>query len=59
MLTRIVLQAPILRNLNKYQWAITMIQHAADPALTTKSTDWYIWEVRKTLTHSFLKSSIY
>ncbi|PKS07212.1 hypothetical protein jhhlp_005814 [Lomentospora prolificans] len=37
--------APILRNLNRYQWAITMIQHAADPALTTRSTDWYIWEL--------------
>lgn len=41
------LQAPILRNLNRYQWSITMVHHAADPALTTRSTDWYIWEVRE------------
>lgn len=32
-----------------------MIQHAADPALTTKSTDWYIWEVRRTPKHPRLK----
>ncbi|KAI0396451.1 alpha-N-arabinofuranosidase A [Xylariaceae sp. FL0594] len=37
--------APILRNMNRWQWAITMLQFAADPALTTKSTDWYIWEL--------------
>ncbi|KAI6829415.1 putative vacuolar segregation protein [Hortaea werneckii] len=36
--------APILRNMNRWQWAVTMIQHAADPALTTRSVSWYIWE---------------
>ncbi|KAH7362813.1 alpha-N-arabinofuranosidase A [Plectosphaerella cucumerina] len=37
--------APILRNMNRWQWAITMVQHAADPALTTRSTSWYLWEL--------------
>ncbi|KAI1249214.1 hypothetical protein MGN70_008825 [Eutypa lata] len=37
--------APILRNLNRWQWSITMIQHSADPAQTTKSTSWYVWEL--------------
>ncbi|KAI1341195.1 alpha-L-arabinofuranosidase [Xylariaceae sp. FL0016] len=37
--------APIVRNMNRWQWAITMIQFAADPALTTRSTSWYVWEL--------------
>ncbi len=34
-----------MRNLNRWQWSITLMQHAADPALTTKSTSWYISHV--------------
>ncbi|ROT42655.1 glycoside hydrolase [Sodiomyces alkalinus F11] len=37
--------APILRNMNRWQWAMTMVQHAADPAMTTRSTSWYLWEL--------------
>ncbi|KAK5634867.1 hypothetical protein RRF57_010580 [Xylaria bambusicola] len=37
--------APILRNMNRWQWSITMLQFAADPAMTTRSTSWYVWEV--------------
>ncbi|CAJ2500141.1 Uu.00g029940.m01.CDS01 [Anthostomella pinea] len=37
--------APIIRNMNRWQWSITMIQFAADPALTTRSTSWYVWEL--------------
>ncbi|KAH7027828.1 alpha-L-arabinofuranosidase [Microdochium trichocladiopsis] len=37
--------APVLRNLNRWQWPITIVHHAADPALTTKSTSWFIWEL--------------
>ncbi|KAL2759948.1 glycoside hydrolase family 51 protein [Sodiomyces alcalophilus JCM 7366] len=37
--------APILRNMNRWQWAMTMLQHAADPAMTTRSTSWYLWEL--------------
>ncbi|KAJ2975823.1 hypothetical protein NUW58_g8251 [Xylaria curta] len=39
------LQAPILRNMNRWQWSITMLQFAADPAITTRSTSWYVWEL--------------
>ncbi|KAK3690512.1 glycoside hydrolase superfamily [Podospora appendiculata] len=34
--------APGLRNLNRWQWGMTLMQHAADPALTTLSTSWYL-----------------
>ena len=37
--------APILRNMNRWQWSVTMVQFAADPALTTKSTSWYVWSL--------------
>lgn len=37
--------APVLRNMNRWQWAITILQFAADPALTTRSTSWYIWSL--------------
>ena len=37
--------APILRNMNRWQWAVTMIQHTADPAQTTLSTSWHLWEL--------------
>ncbi|KAK3711850.1 hypothetical protein LTR37_009368 [Vermiconidia calcicola] len=37
--------APVLRNMNRWQWSITLIQFAADPALTTRSTSWYIWSM--------------
>ncbi|KAI0377580.1 glycoside hydrolase family 51 protein [Hypomontagnella monticulosa] len=35
--------APIIRNMNRWQWAITMIQFTADTV--TRSTSWYIWEL--------------
>ncbi|KAK7402727.1 hypothetical protein QQX98_011516 [Neonectria punicea] len=37
--------APVLRNMNKWQWAVTILQFAADTALTTRSTSWYVWEL--------------
>ncbi|KAH9903745.1 alpha-L-arabinofuranosidase [Xylariomycetidae sp. FL2044] len=37
--------APIIRSLDVWQWSVTMIQFAADPALTTRSTSWYVWEL--------------
>ncbi|KAI1269973.1 glycoside hydrolase family 51 protein [Xylariaceae sp. FL1019] len=37
--------APIVRNMNRWEWSITMIQFAADPKLTTRSTSWYVWEL--------------
>ncbi|KAK3994491.1 alpha-L-arabinofuranosidase A [Cladorrhinum sp. PSN332] len=47
--------APGLRNMNRWQWSMTQIQHAADPALTTLSTSYHVWAllakhiIRKTL----------
>jgi alpha-N-arabinofuranosidase len=37
--------APVLRNMNRWQWAVTIVQFAADPALTTRSTSWFVWEL--------------
>ncbi|EGY18580.1 alpha-N-arabinofuranosidase A [Verticillium dahliae VdLs.17] len=37
--------APVLRNMNRWQWAVTLVQFAADAALTTRSTSWYLWEL--------------
>jgi alpha-N-arabinofuranosidase len=37
--------APVLRNMNRWQWSITLLQFAADPALTTRSTSWYVWSL--------------
>jgi alpha-L-arabinofuranosidase len=37
--------APMLRNMNRWQWAVTLLQHAADPKLTTRSTSFYVWKV--------------
>ena len=38
-------QAPQMRNLNRWQWGMTLVQHAADTALTTYSTSWHVWKV--------------
>ncbi|KAK5652000.1 hypothetical protein OQA88_10903 [Cercophora sp. LCS_1] len=40
-----VTYAPLLRNLNRWQWGMTIVQHAADTKLTTYSTSWYIWKL--------------
>ena len=37
--------APVLRSLDRWQWSITIVQFAADPKLTTRSTSWYVWEL--------------
>jgi alpha-L-arabinofuranosidase len=34
-----------MRNLNRWQWGMTLVQHAADTALTTYSTSWHVWKV--------------
>jgi len=34
-----------MRNMNRWQWSVTLLQHAADPALTTRSTSWYVWHL--------------
>ena len=37
--------APVLRNMNRWQWAVTLIQFAADPKMTTKAVTWYCWSL--------------
>jgi alpha-L-arabinofuranosidase len=39
------LYAPVLRNMDRWQRAVTIVQFAADPALTTRSMSWYVWEL--------------
>ncbi|KAK4097015.1 glycoside hydrolase family 51 protein [Parathielavia hyrcaniae] len=53
--------APILRSLDRWQWAVTMIHFAADPAKTTKSTSWYTWELfaGHLMTHTLPASASY
>jgi alpha-N-arabinofuranosidase len=47
-----VTYAPLLRNLNRWQWGMTLVQHAADTKLTTRSTSWYVWKVCRILNSS-------
>lgn len=51
--------APVMRNMNRWQWAVTILQHAADPAMTTRSTSWYVWELLAAhpLTHTLPATS--
>ncbi len=37
--------APVLKNVNRFQWPITIIQFSADPKMTTKSVSWYCWSL--------------
>jgi alpha-N-arabinofuranosidase len=37
--------APVLRSMDRWQWPVTIVHFAADPALTTRSTSWYVWEL--------------
>ena len=37
--------APVLRSMDRWQWAVTILQFAADHRLTTRSTSWYVWEL--------------
>ncbi|KAH7413696.1 glycoside hydrolase superfamily [Phaeosphaeria sp. MPI-PUGE-AT-0046c] len=37
--------APVLKNENRFQWSITIVQFAADVKLTTKAVTWYCWSL--------------
>jgi len=37
--------APVLKNNNRWQWSITMMQYDADPKRTTKAVTWYCWSL--------------
>lgn len=35
--------APVIRNMNRWQWAVTLIQNDAET--TTRSVSWYVWSL--------------
>jgi alpha-N-arabinofuranosidase len=37
--------APVLKNENRWQWSITIVQFAADVKMTTKAVTWYCWSL--------------
>jgi len=37
--------APVLKNVNRFQWPITLIQFSADPKQTTRAVTWYCWSL--------------
>lgn len=37
--------APVLKNENRFQWPITLLQYTADPKMTTKAVTWYCWSL--------------
>lgn len=37
--------APVLKNENRFQWPITLIQYTADPNMTTRAVTWYCWSL--------------
>jgi alpha-N-arabinofuranosidase len=37
--------APVMKNVNRFQWPITLIQFSADPKMTTKAVTWYCWSL--------------
>lgn len=51
--------APVLKNVNRFQWPITLIQFGADPKLTTKAVTWHCWSLfaHHPITHTLPTSS--
>ncbi|PNS19784.1 hypothetical protein CAC42_7751 [Sphaceloma murrayae] len=37
--------APVLKNENRFQWPITLIQYTADSKMTTRAVTWYCWSL--------------
>ncbi|KAL1605238.1 hypothetical protein SLS60_004782 [Paraconiothyrium brasiliense] len=37
--------APVLKNVNRFQWPITLLQYSADPKQTTRAVTWYCWSL--------------
>ncbi|KAF4553728.1 Alpha-L-arabinofuranosidase C-terminal domain-containing protein 2 [Elsinoe fawcettii] len=37
--------APVLKNENRFQWPITLIQYTADSNQTTRAVTWYCWSL--------------
>lgn len=51
--------APVLKNVNRFQWPITLIQYSADSNMTTKAVTWYCWSLfaHHPITHTLPTSS--
>jgi alpha-N-arabinofuranosidase len=51
--------APVLKNENRWQWSITIVQFAADPKMTTKAVTWHCWSLfaHHPITHTLPTSS--
>ncbi|KAL6704410.1 hypothetical protein ACN47E_008262 [Coniothyrium glycines] len=51
--------APVLKNNNRFQWPITLIQFDADPRRTTKAVTWYCWSLfaHHTISHTLPTTS--
>jgi alpha-N-arabinofuranosidase len=51
--------APVLKNVNRFQWPITLIQFSADANMTTKAVTWYCWSLfaHHPITHTLPTSS--
>ncbi|KAL5117363.1 hypothetical protein ACEQ8H_004679 [Pleosporales sp. CAS-2024a] len=51
--------APVLKNENRWQWSITLVQFAADVKKTTKSVSWHCWSLfaHHPITHTLPTSS--
>lgn len=51
--------APVLKNENRFQWPITLIQFTADSKMTTKAVTWYCWSLfaHHPITHTLPTSS--
>ncbi|KAJ4377464.1 hypothetical protein N0V83_000289 [Neocucurbitaria cava] len=37
--------APVMKNQNRFQWPITLLQYSADANFTTKAVTWYCWSL--------------
>ncbi|CAO2647333.1 Nn.00g082550.m01.CDS01 [Neocucurbitaria sp. VM-36] len=37
--------APVMKNENRFQWPITLLQYSADANFTTKAVTWYCWSL--------------
>jgi alpha-N-arabinofuranosidase len=51
--------APVLKNENRWQWSITLLQFAADVKMTTKAVTWHCWSLfaHHPITHTLPTSS--
>lgn len=51
--------APVMKNENRFQWPITLLQYTADATQTTKAVTWYCWSLfaHHPITHTLPTSS--